>query len=53
MTGKKQKATSPEPPKAMMEPSSVEVPNVTLRSPVVTNRVGDNGAKRKSSRGAS
>ena len=26
MTGKKQKATSPEPPKAMMEPSSVEVP---------------------------
>jgi hypothetical protein len=32
MSGKKQKATAPEPPKAMMEPSSVEVPNLTLRT---------------------
>ena len=32
MTGKKQKATAPEPSKAMMEPSSVEVPNLTVRT---------------------
>ena len=66
MTGKKQKATSPEPPKAVNEPSSLEFPNVTVEreeqavtmldyegSPVVTYSVGEKGAKRKSSRGAS
>jgi hypothetical protein len=65
MTGKKQEATSPEPPKAVKVPSHLEFPNVTVEreeqavtmldyegSPVVT-RVGDNRAKSKSSPGAS
>jgi hypothetical protein len=66
MTGKKRKAASPEPSNAVNEPSHLEFPNVTVEreeqaatmldyegSPVVTYGVGDNGAKSKSSPGAS
>ena len=66
MTGKKQKATSPEAPKAVNVPSRLEFPNVTVEreeqavtmldyegSPVVTYRVGDSGPKHERSRGAS
>jgi len=66
MTGKKQKAAAPEPPKAVMEPSSLEFPNLTARragqavtmldyegSPVVTYSVGEKGTKPKTSRGGS